>query len=81
MKLVSTVTHPKKLGDFLKSVRLKQGLTIEEVCKEIPLDVDTYSDIEENKLFNPTFENVYYIFQRLDIELEMFNWEKYFQYV
>ncbi|MFF5996515.1 helix-turn-helix transcriptional regulator [Lysinibacillus sp. KU-BSD001] len=81
MKLVSTVTHPEKLGDFLKSIRLEQGLTIEEVCKEIPVDVDTYRDIEENKLFNPTFENVYYIFRQLGVELDMFNWKKYFQYV
>lgn len=74
----NTVTQSEQLGDFMKNIRLARGYKIEDICANIKIEIEQYIAIEENKVSNPDFEIIYWIFKCMEIEMDDFDWGEYF---
>lgn len=79
MILSNSVTQPELLGDFMKKIRLAHGCSIEDICATLKLEIEQYTAIEENKVFDPDFEIIYWVFKCMEVELDAFDWGKYFK--
>lgn len=78
MILSNSVTQPELLGDFMKKIRLEHGCNIEDICANLKIEIEYYTAIEENKVFDPDFEIIYWVFKCMEVELDAFEWERYF---
>ncbi len=45
-----------KFGGFLKSLRIKKGLSLRQVCKSVNYDPSNWSKIERGRLYPPSDE-------------------------
>ena len=62
----------------MKKIRLAHGCKIEDICANLKIEIEQYTAIEENKVFDPDFETVYWVFKCMGVELDAFDWGRYF---
>ena len=79
MRLSNIVTQPELLGDFMKKIRLAHGCKIEDICENLKIEIEHYIAIEENKVFDPDFEIIYWVFKCMEVDMDEFDWGIYFQ--
>ena len=58
-----------KIGDYLRKLRMKKGLSLRELQKEIGISYNTLGSYERNTA-QPTLENIYKICRYFEIPIE-----------
>lgn len=54
----------------MKNIRLVHGCKIEYICAILKIELEHYIAIEENKVFNPDFGIVCWIFLCMKVEID-----------
>ena len=67
--LLSCILNFMKIGDYLRKLRMKKGLSLRELQKEIGISYNTLGSYERNTA-QPTLENIYKICRYFEVPIE-----------